>query len=253
MTVPSNDKKLLGGGDGAGASPWAIAAKNARIKGLDSVINAVILLSAWSAGNAWMYMASRSLYWMAVFGTAPKIFKRCTRSGIPYTALAFSAVFSLLSFMNVSKSSATVFNWFVNLINCNGFVSWICICAIYLRFRKATFAQNIVGDLPYRSVLQPYASYVCIFMFTLLMLLGGFTSFLAGNWNTSTFITSYFGIVFFLVLYLGHKIIAARTSPWLIPPNVVDLHSDVQEILETEEPRQDTPYKWYTKWRLLFD
>ncbi|UPK95644.1 hypothetical protein LCI18_006579 [Fusarium solani-melongenae] len=198
MVVPSDDENLLGGGKGAGASPRAIASRNAGIKGLDSVINAVIFPSAWSAGNAWLYMASRSLYSMAVFGTAPKIFGWCTPSGIPYVALAFSAAFSLLAFMNVSKSAATVFNWFVNLINCSGFVSWICICCIYLRFRKATFAQGIVDSLPYRSIFQPYASFVCIFMFTLLILLSGFTNFFDGNWNTSGFITSYFGIVLFL-------------------------------------------------------
>src|SRR5262249_11445458 len=145
-------------------------------------------------------------YSMAVFGTAPKVFGRCTKSGIPYVAIGFSAAFSLLAFMNVSSSAATVFNWFVNLINCTGFVSWICICAIYIRFRKATFAQSI-DNLPYRSFLQPYASYVCIVAFTILLLLTGFTNFLHGQWNTSNFITAYFGIVLFFLFFLGHKFI----------------------------------------------
>ncbi|KAF4987391.1 hypothetical protein FDECE_15451 [Fusarium decemcellulare] len=253
MVVPSNDENLLGGGKGAGASPWAIAAKNAGIRGLDSVINAVILLSAWSAGNAWLYMASRSLYSMAVFGTAPRIFKRCTPSGIPYVALGFSAAFSLLAFMNASSSAATVFNWFVNLINCSGFVSWICICSIYLRFRKATSSQGVVDNLPYRSKFQPYASYVCIVMFTLLMLLSGFTNFLEGNWDTSNFVTSYFGIVFFFVFYLGHKLVVDRRSPWVIPASEVDLHSDLLEVIETEEPVSNKSHKWYMKWRLLWE
>ena len=139
MVVSCNDPLLLGGGSGAGASPWAIAAKRAGIRGLDSVINAVILLSAWSAGNSYLFLASRNLYSMALVGNAPRIFARCANSGIPYVATGTSAIFCLLAYLNVSDSGVTVFNWFVNLINTGGYMSWILICVIYLRFRKATF------------------------------------------------------------------------------------------------------------------
>ncbi|KAM5347747.1 hypothetical protein ACJ41O_007571 [Fusarium nematophilum] len=153
-------------------------------------------------------MASRSLYSMSVFGTAPKIFSRYTESGITYVSIGVSAVVSLLAFLNVSSSSATVFNWFVNLTNCTGFISWICMCAIYLRFYKATFAQGIVDNLPYRSIFQPL------------------------RWNTSNFITSYFGIVLFIVFYLGHKFVADRDSPWVVLADEVDLHTDLREAVE---------------------
>lgn len=253
MIVPSNDGSLLGGGKGAGASPWAIGARRAGIKGLDSVINAVILLSAWSAGNAWLYMASRSLYSMAVYGSAPAIFKRRTASGVPWTALAFSAAFSLLAFMNLSESAATVFNWFINLINSCGYISWICMCAIYLRFRKAADAQNIAADLPYRSVIQPYASYFCLAILSLMLLVSGFANFIHGNWSTANFITTYIGVVIFLVFFFGHKIFVDWKSPWCIPPEEVDLTSDLREILETEDHVVKGPRKWYNFWRILIE
>ena len=87
MIVSSDEPLLLGGGSGAGASPWAIAAERARIRVLDSVINAVILTSAWSAGNSYPFLASRTLYSIALVGNAPRIFARCTKSGIPYFAI----------------------------------------------------------------------------------------------------------------------------------------------------------------------
>ena len=254
MIVPRDEPRLLGGDSDAGASPWAIGAKRAGVRGLDSVINVVILLSAWSAGNAWLYMASRSLYSMAVFGSAPAIFKRCTRSGVPWTALAFSSSFSLLAFMNLSKSAATVFNWFVNLINSCGFISWICMCVIYLRFRKAVCAQNLGDRLPYRSVIQPVASYACLGVLVLLLLLSGFTNFLDGQWDTSSFITSYIGILIFFAFFFGHKVFVDWKSPWFIPPEGVDLQSGLQEVLETEPPVAGRKsQKWYNKWRLLFE
>lgn len=56
IIVNSENPNLLSGGKGAGASPWAIG-----IRGLDSVVNVVIVLSAWSAGNSYLYLASRAL------------------------------------------------------------------------------------------------------------------------------------------------------------------------------------------------
>lgn len=235
LIVASNDVDLLGGGSDAGASPWAIAAKNAGIKGLDSVINAVILTSAWSAGNSYLYLASRALYSMSLTGNAPRIFSKCTASGIPYNALAGTAVFSLLSYLNCSSSSATVFNWFVNLINTGGYISWICVCVIYIRFRKATSAQNVV-DLPFRSRLQPVMAYICCFVFTLLLLLSGLKNFVGGNWDTSNFITAYVGIAIFFALYFGHKATWGRNQLWVIPSDQVDLVSGLDEIVAREMP-----------------
>ena len=213
MIVSSDDPLLLGGGSGAGASPWAIAAKQARIRVLDSVMNAVILTSTWSAGNSYLFLASRTLYSIALVGNAPRIFARCTKSGIPYFATAASASFCLFAYPNVSDSGATVFNRFVNLINTGGYMSWILICLIYLRFRKATFVQGIT-DLPYRSRFQPYMSYVSGSISLLLLLVSGFLNFIHGHWNTSNFLTAYIGIPIFLAFYFGHKLFAGRHGAW---------------------------------------
>jgi yeast amino acid transporter len=65
----SRDQGLLGaikdGKPGAAASPWVIGIANLGIKGLPSVINAAIMLSGWSCGNAYLYSSSRTLYGLA--------------------------------------------------------------------------------------------------------------------------------------------------------------------------------------------
>ena len=235
MIVSSDDDLLLGGGSGAGASPWAIAAKRAGIRGLDSVINAVILTSAWSSGNSYLFLASRTLYSMALVGNAPRIFTRCTKSGIPYIATGTSACFCLLAYLNVSDSGATVFNWFANLINTGGYISWIMICIIYLRFRKATFVQGIT-DLPYRSSFQPYMSYISGSILTILLLVSGFVNFVHGHWNTSNFLTSYIGIAIFLALFFGHKLFAGRHDAWVVAPQSMDLVSGLDMVIAKETP-----------------
>src|SRR5699024_9806425 len=52
LIVSSSDKALTAHSGDAGASPFAIAAKNAGIKYVPSIINAVVVTSAWSAGNS---------------------------------------------------------------------------------------------------------------------------------------------------------------------------------------------------------
>lgn len=54
MIVPSNDENLLVSTDNAAGSPFVIAASRAGIKVVPSIINAVVLTSAWSAGNSGM-------------------------------------------------------------------------------------------------------------------------------------------------------------------------------------------------------
>lgn len=65
----SRDENLLGaikaGESSAAASPWVIGIKNLGIKGLPDLINAFILLSGWSCGNAYLYSSSRTLYGLA--------------------------------------------------------------------------------------------------------------------------------------------------------------------------------------------
>lgn len=136
ITVAYNDKSLLqgvaSGGSGAGASPFVIGIQNAGIHGLNHVINAVILTSAWSAGNSWVYAGSRTLYSLAREGQAPRIFARCTKKGVPYAAVLVTWAIGLLSFLNLSNSGSNVFYWFTNITTVGGFISWVLVGVAYL-------------------------------------------------------------------------------------------------------------------------
>jgi len=111
VICPSNDSRITNGGAGAGSSPFVIGIKNAGIPVLDSIVNAVIITSAWSSGNSFLYLSSRSLYSLAVSGNAPRIFKSCTKKGVPYAAVMASCIFLPLAYLNRASSGSTVFNW----------------------------------------------------------------------------------------------------------------------------------------------
>ena len=233
VTCRSNDPALTNGGQGAGSSPFVIGIKNAGIPVLDSIVNAVIILSAWSSGNSFLYISSRSLYSLAVSGSAPRIFKTCSRKGVPYYAVAASSIFSVLAYLNVSSSTSKVFNWFVNLINTAGFISWICCCVVFLRFRKACKAQN--RTVPYKSFVQPWGAYWALGWFSFLLLINGFATFFPKNWDVASFFTAYISILIFVLLYFGHRIVY-RYDKWAWSPSEVDLLTGMEEVEEAERP-----------------
>ncbi|KAJ5295724.1 amino acid permease [Penicillium antarcticum] len=219
VICPSDDPSLTRGGSGAASSPWVVGIRNAGIAGLPSVINAVIITAAWSSGNSFLYLASRSLYSMAVEGSAPRIFRKCSKNGVPVYAVVASSLFSLLAYMNV---------------NTGGFISWVCCSITYIRFRKACDIQKIPTDsLIARSPLQPIGSYITMFMFGLLCLLNGFTVFFPSQWSVVDFLSAYIGLPLFVIFYFVHRF-WRRQDPWTIPSHLVDLHNGLAE-LEAEE------------------
>lgn len=104
VTCPSNDPRITSGGSGAGSSAFVVGIKNAGIDVLDSIINAGIIISAWSSGNSFLYLSSRSLYSLALSGNAPSFFKHCTKQGVPIRAVIASSLFCALAYLNVANS-----------------------------------------------------------------------------------------------------------------------------------------------------
>ncbi|KAL9607398.1 MAG: hypothetical protein Q9167_007688 [Letrouitia subvulpina] len=250
----SRDTRLTDGGAGAKSSAFVVGIKTAGIGGgLDSVINAVIILSAWSSGNSFLYISSRSMYSLAVAGNAPSIFKRCTKRGVPYMAVMSSALFMPLAYLNVGSSGSTVFTWFVSLTNTSGFISWICCCIVYLRFRKACRAQGIsTHQLPYHHPVQPYGAWISLVGFVILTLINGFDVFFPGRFNASSFLTAYIGIPIFLAIYFGHRFWHWKDT-WARRSEDVDLATGLQEILAGETPKKRIRKHWWDSGRLLWE
>lgn len=247
VICPSNDPRLTDGGAGAGSSAFVVAIANAGIDALPSIINAVILISAWSSGNSFLYMSSRSLYSLAVVGNAPRIFKKCNKSGIPIYAVSASSLFTFLSYLNVSSAGGVVFNWFVNLTNTWGMISWVCCMVIYLRFRKACSVHGITP--PWSNFVHPYGAYIAMVAFTFLCLINGFTVFFPENWSAANFLTAYVGIPIFVVMYIGHRIYCWHDK-WSWDPAEVDMMTGMQEVEDAEVPER--PRKgWAKLWKII--
>ncbi|KAF7520451.1 hypothetical protein G7054_g12751 [Neopestalotiopsis clavispora] len=233
LVVASNDPSLLSSSSTA-ASPFVIAATNSGIKYVPSVINAVVITSAWSAANSGMLSGSRSLFGLAKEGRAPKIFTRLNRFGIPYVSVGLFSLFLCLAYMTLSTSASLVFEWLVNLVAVAALVNWSIILITYLRFQYGCKAQGIDRqELPWAAPLQPYLSWVSLVAFMLLLLTSGYTTFIKGHWDTEVFISSYINIPIILALYFGYKF-AKKTK--VIPLKEIEIRTWIQIANDNPEP-----------------
>jgi len=162
-------------------------------------------------------------------------------------AVIAAACFSPLAYLNCASSGSVVFGWFVNLTNTSGFISWVCCCIVYLRFRKASIAQGLPReDIPYHSFLQPYGAWIAMVAFVFLTLINGFDVFFPGRFTASSFLTAYVGIPIFLCIYGLHKAFHWN-EPWAHDPQDVDLHTGIDVVVANETPESPQAKTWKKK------
>ncbi|QRG36090.1 hypothetical protein FDK38_000419 [Candidozyma auris] len=224
------------GKDGAAASPWVIGIKSVGVSGLDSVVNAVVMTSAWSCGNGFTYGAARSAYSAALAGYLPRIFSYCLKNGCPIVAVCSALSIGCLSYMSVSKSSAVVLNWFINLATtgllCTYCVMWMC----YFKFKKAVKAQPCDHPDPkYFKVtkwMYPWLTYWAAFFNAAVLFFNGFWIFFPGKFSVANLFTSYFAPAFFLVLFVVYKF--WKKTKWRTA-KTADITTGKAEIDDEEE------------------
>ncbi|KFY37042.1 hypothetical protein V495_07431 [Pseudogymnoascus sp. VKM F-4514 (FW-929)] len=228
IVVPYNDKTLSdtlsgnrkGSGTGA-ASPYVISMDKFGIPVLPHIVNAGIMTSVFSAGNNLVFSASRTLYGMSIEGKAFAIFSKCSRSGVPYYAVAFSMLFCLLGFLQVSNGSAQVLNWLVGCITASYLLNYFGTCITYLHFHKSLKLQGVDRDtLPYKGYLQPYAAWYAVCGTGIMTLILGYNLFITGHWDLASFFLDYVMVAFFILTFVFWKVFK-RTK--YVRPGTADL------------------------------
>jgi amino acid transporter len=211
MCVSSADPRLLNaiseGAPGVAASPFVIAIANGGISGLPSVINAVVLTSAWSAGNSFFYASTRILYSTALDGKAPR-FLTYEKFGVPYACVAITTALGCLVYLNVSSSSSDVFFWISNLSAVSTLIIWTSISITYIRFHQGMKHHEIPrSSLPFKTAFQPYLAYFAAIFSATIALFNGFDAFFPGKFSAKSFIPPYIDIPIFAGLFLGYKLV----------------------------------------------
>ncbi|ETI20678.1 hypothetical protein G647_07020 [Cladophialophora carrionii CBS 160.54] len=246
----SRDARLISaindGKAGAAASPWVVGIQNLGITGLPSFINALILLSGLSCGNAYLYSTSRTLYSLARDGQAPKFLMKCTKSGIPTYCVLVVTVISLITYLVASNSAVTVFFWFISICTITFILTYVGMLWTYIGWYRALKAQGIDrNSLPYKAPFAPYTAWLAIGIGCVVMLFIGFDCFVP--WSTQGFVTSYFGLAYGVSMFVFWKVV--KRTKW-VDPKTCDIWSGKAEIDEECKEWEDGGFEEVEKARL---
>ncbi|KAL4862835.1 hypothetical protein BDV12DRAFT_190109 [Aspergillus spectabilis] len=252
IVIPYNDQMLAdvisgereGSGTGA-ASPYVISMAKFGIKGVPDLVNALIMTSVLSAGNNVIFSAARTLHGMALDGKAPRFFSKCNKYGLPYYAVIAALCFCFLSLLQIGNASSTVLNWFVGICTASYLLNYLGTVITYLHFYYTMQKQGIDrSTLPYRGFLQPYAAWYALIGTLLMTLILGYTVFINGNWDTTTFFTSYTMVGLFIIVKRT-KYVRLGTADLKLGTTKDDI--DLYETLY-EKPRRGKVGTYLNKW-----
>ena len=241
MTVPYNSPLLLSSVNesnksiNAEASPFVVAARIAGVITLPNLINVCLIIFTFSAANSDLYIATRTLYSLAVEGNAPSIFSRTNQRGVPVYSLALSSSICCIAFISRKIGVFTTFQYFVSLVTIFGLLTWISILVSHIYFVRARMAQNIPDSaLTFVSPFGANGSLTFLVFACAILVFNGWADFI----NTGTmkfdwkhFITDYLGIPLYLIMIFGYKIIMKTRG---VAPEDADLFSGKQKIDEDE-------------------
>ncbi|KAJ1658245.1 hypothetical protein IWQ61_002481 [Dispira simplex] len=240
LIIPWDDSRLVQDHDvdDIGMSPFTLVFQRSGLGPAAHVMNGVILITVLSAGNSGLYCCARTLWTLAMENKAPRFLRRVTKRGIPINALLLTTLVSTIFFSLSLIGNKKVYTWLVNISSMTGFLAWLGIAISHWRFRRAFVAQGYdVGLLPYRAVMFPigplFASVITTFV-----IVGQAIPFNAEPFDPLHFVSTYLGIVIFIIFLVVWKILH-RTR--LIPLVSIDVisdskyHEDVNGSGDTEE------------------
>ncbi|KXH29636.1 hypothetical protein CSAL01_12782 [Colletotrichum salicis] len=228
-----------GGSTGsAAASPYIIAMGNLGIGVLPHVVTFFLATTIFSAGSAYTYFSTRTLYGLALEGRAPHFLTKTTKKGAPINCLAVVMVFPLFSLLQLSSSSAKVLDWLISLTTAATLIDYVVICVTYICFHRACKSQNFDRSrLPYIGRFQPYSAYIGLVWMTCVVICYGYRS--LNPFDPTSFFIHYTMVLLAPLLFCFWKYYKHTKT---LRPDEVDLIWDAprttayEELLSEVEP-----------------
>jgi len=206
LIIPYTDPRLLNVNSDVALSPFTIIFSMAGIPYITSIMNFIILMALLSACNSDLYSATRILWNLSSRGSAPKLFSKINRAGVPILALLATASFGLLAFLCNFFGSAKIFLMLVNISSLAGFIAWFGIARSHVGFRKHYLKEgNKLKDLPFQSRFYPWGPIIAMVLCVVVIVGQWFVLVVQNQMSWSSFIATYVGLPIVFLLWLGNK------------------------------------------------
>ncbi|KMU82289.1 histidine permease [Coccidioides immitis H538.4] len=255
LLVPYTDERLLNGSStDVKASPFVIAISDAGIKGLDSVMNAVILISVLSVGNAAIYGSSRTLTALAEQHQAPALLAYIDRKGRPLMSILVASCFGLLGFLAATPKQQEAFTWMLAISGLSSVFTWASICLAHIRFRRGWKIQgHSLDELPFRAQGGVITSWIGFIINCIVLVAQFWTGFapigygeLSHSERVKTWFSTYLAAPIVLTFYITYKL-WYRTS--IVHAKDMDLTTgrrdlNLQHLIAEEKAERESWPKW---------
>lgn len=196
--LPWQEASILG-------SPFVYVFKQAGMHSAALVVNIIVLTSALSSGNYFVYGCTRYLWSMAKFGQAPKWFIKTTKQGVPGRALLISMLFAVVAIIAEFIAEDTVYLFLVYFIGGGNIFIYSMICICQYKFRKTYLAEGgKLEDLKYKVLSYPAIPILGVVSFAVML---GFTLY-----DPAERIAIFIGAPCYLAIYIFSRIYVKKTG-----------------------------------------
>jgi len=207
LIIPYTDPRLLNPDNSVAMSPFTIIFSMTGFHYITDIMNFIILVALLSACNSDLYSAARILWHLAERGSAPKLFAKINRYGIPMPALLATAAFGLIAFLCDLFGSTKLFLMLVNISSLSGFIAWYAIARSHIGFRKHYLAAgNKLADLPFLSRFYPWGPIAAIALSLVIIFGQWYTLVAMHQLSWGSIVGMYIGLPIIALLWLGNAL-----------------------------------------------
>lgn len=184
-------------------SPFAYVFRKAGLSSAELIINAVVVTSALSSANTFIYSCTRSLWSLGKYGHAHKFLARVNKKKVPVNALIISMAFAVVALITSFVSADVIYLFLISSVGASNMFLYAVTCISQLKFRKKyNEAGNKAEALKFRAPFYPVLP-ICGVVFYILLVIMMF-------FDPTQRLALYTGAPVYLVLYIIYKMCCSR-------------------------------------------
>lgn len=187
LVLPWNEANLQG-------SPFAYVLNRAGFRSAEVFINLVVVSSALSSANTFVYACTRTLWSLSKHEQAPRFLSRVNLRKVPVSALVITMGFAVIALLSSFIAADTIYLFLISSVGASNMFLYGLTCYSQYRFRKKYLALGRrLEDLKYKTPFYPMLPWVGILLYTMLVVAMAF--------DPTQRLALYTGIPSFLLLY----------------------------------------------------
>ncbi|GAA1407245.1 L-asparagine permease [Glutamicibacter uratoxydans] len=168
----------------AGESPFVTFFGSIGVKGMDVVMNLVVLTAALSSLNAGLYSTGRIMRSMSLNGSAPRFAGRMNKSGVPYGGIVITAVVAVFGVVLNAVVPAQAFEIVLNFAAVGILASWGMIVLCQMALVKKARAGEMERP-SFRMPLAPISGWVTLAFLAAVLVMMAFDN-PVGTWTIAS-------------------------------------------------------------------